>query len=73
MGSVVLCLVLGLLLEIEDGVFYDVRVRLQNSLGVWSEYAQDHHKVLGKTAKPTDVSGLSVTEMPDGTRFLCHA
>jgi hypothetical protein len=56
--------------DVEDGVFYDVRVRLQNSLGVWSEYAQDHHKVLGKTAKPTDVSGLSVTEMPDGTRFF---
>jgi hypothetical protein len=22
--------------DVEDGVFYDVRVRLQNSLGVWS-------------------------------------
>jgi hypothetical protein len=39
-------------------------------LGVWSEYAQVQHKVLGKTARPSDVTGLIVTVMPDGTRVF---
>jgi hypothetical protein len=56
--------------DVEDEVFYDVRVRLQNSLGVWSDYVEVHHKALGKTAKPTDVADLTVTVMPDGTRLF---
>lgn len=56
--------------DVEDDVFYNVRVRLQNTLGVWSAYTQTVHKVQGKTAKPSDVTGFVVTVMPDGTRVF---
>lgn len=58
------------IIDVEDGEFYTVTVRLQNILGVWSPYIVKQHKVLGKTAKPSNVSDLTVTVMPDGTRLF---
>ncbi len=58
------------IIDVEDGEFYSVTVRLQNMLGVWSKYVLVQHKVEGKTAKPSNVTGLTVTAMPDGTRLF---
>lgn len=47
------------LLNVEDGATYTVRARSINSIGVRSEWASVAHQVVGKTAPPSDVTGLS--------------
>lgn len=56
---------------VSDGVDYDVRVRTVNTLGVKSAWLQlINHTVIGKTAPPAAPTGLTITELDDGTRRL---
>lgn len=53
------------ILDVQDGVAYDVRIRAKNALNVFSDYTTvTGHVVVGKTAPPSNVSGLAsnVTE-----------
>ncbi len=51
------------ILDVQDGVAYDVRVRAVNNMGVRSSWVtSSSHTVLGKTARPSDVN----TFMLDG-------
>ena len=45
--------------NIEDGRIYTVRARVINSLGVRSAWTTVEHQVVGKTAPPSDVTGLT--------------
>lgn len=45
--------------NIEDGRIYTVRARVINSLGVRSDWTTVDHQVVGKTAPPSDVTGLT--------------
>ena len=45
--------------NIEDGRIYTVRARAINSLGVRSAWTTIDHQVVGKTAPPSDVTGLT--------------
>lgn len=45
---------------VQDGVFYEVRVRTQNVLGVRSAWVSDTHEVVGKDAAPTAPTSLAV-------------
>ena len=47
------------LVNVEDGAVYEVRARLINSLGVRSAFTTVNHQVVGKTATPSDVTGLT--------------
>ena len=47
------------LLNVEDGATYSVRGRVINSLGVRSAWTTVSHEVVGKTATPSDVTGLT--------------
>lgn len=48
------------ILDVQDGVSYDVRIRSRNYLGVTSDWSDTvTHAVVGKSAKPTAVSVLS--------------
>jgi hypothetical protein len=48
------------ILDVEDGVAYDVQVRAINSIGSTSAWAQVlSHTVLGKLAPPTNTSGFT--------------
>lgn len=49
------------ILDVEDGVAYDVRIRARNYLGTNSPgwVTQTNHVVVGKTAPPADVASLS--------------
>ena len=47
------------ILDVQDGVEYDVRIRAVNALGVESSYSTvTNHMVLGKTDPPADVQGF---------------
>ena len=51
------------ILDVKDGVSYDVRVRSVNSIGArsaWSEPSPQGHVVAGKSALPSNVPSLSV-------------
>lgn len=48
------------LLNVVDGVTYDVRARTINSLGVRSAYATGSRQIVGKTTPPQDVTGFSI-------------
>jgi len=48
------------LLNVEDGMIYEVRARSINAFNVSSAYASATHEVIGKTAVPTDVVDFSV-------------
>lgn len=48
------------LVDVEDGVDYDVRARIISGLGTRSPFSTVTHQVVGKTAPPQDVSDLSV-------------
>jgi hypothetical protein len=48
------------LVFVEDSVFYDVRARTVNVLGVRSAYTTGSHQTVGQTAPPSDVTNFSV-------------
>jgi hypothetical protein len=48
------------LVFVEDSVFYDVRARTVNVLGVRSAYTTGSHQTVGQTAPPADVTNFSV-------------
>ena len=48
------------LLNVEDGVVYDVRARSLNALNVRSPFTTDAHQVVGKTEPPADVTNFQV-------------
>ena len=48
------------LLNVEDGVVYDVRARALNALNVRSPFTTDAHQVVGKTLPPADVTNFQV-------------
>lgn len=48
------------ILDVQDGVNYDVRVRFVNALGVTGDWASvTGHTVVGKTAAPSDITDLA--------------
>ena len=47
------------LLNVADNAVYTVRARSINTTGVRSEWATRAHQVVGKTAQPNDVTGLT--------------
>lgn len=48
------------ILDVQDGVYYDARVRAVNSVGSRSEWAEAYgHLVVGKTAPPSNVQGFA--------------
>tara|TARA_S200002703_G_scaffold61685_1_gene53580 strand:- start:1265 stop:6127 length:4863 start_codon:yes stop_codon:yes gene_type:complete len=56
--------------DVEDGVDYDFRVASVNGLGALSTYATETaHTIVGKTANPSDVTGLSVTPIEGGLKI----
>ncbi len=55
------------ILDVQDGVEYDVRIRAKNGLGIYSEYTTvTNHLVLGKTSPPSNVTGISVSILSYG-------
>ena len=51
------------ILDVEDGVAYDVRIRAVNGIGAASAWvAVSGHIVLGKSEPPMDVTGLSAAQ-----------
>ena len=53
------------ILDVQDGVAYDVRLRAVNGIGVESAWVQaSNHVVVGKTEPPADVAGF--TAAPNG-------
>lgn len=58
------------ILDVQDGVLYDVRIRARSALGVYSSYATvSNHLVVGKTAAPSDVTGFQASVESFGIRF----
>ena len=53
---------------LEDGIRYDVQIRSVNALGVKSRWIGADHVVVGKTAPPPTVIGLSGRTLHEGTR-----
>lgn len=47
------------ILDVEDGVSYDVRIRSQNGLGVVGNWISASHTIIGKTAPPSNVPAFS--------------
>jgi len=47
------------LLNVEDNAVYEVRARAVNSFGARSPFRSVSHQIVGKTAPPEDVTGLS--------------
>jgi len=47
------------LANVIDGAIYNVRARAINVFGVRSEWSTDDHEVIGKTAPPENVTGLT--------------
>jgi hypothetical protein len=55
------------ILDVQDGVAYDVRVRAKNALNVYSDYSTvTGHVVVGKTAAPSNVTSLVAQANPYG-------
>ena len=48
------------LIDVEDGVTYDVRARIISGIGVRSNFTTASHQVVGKTAPPADVTDFAV-------------
>jgi hypothetical protein len=53
------------LVNVEDGVTYDVRARAVTTLGSKSDVSSTTHQVVGKTAPPSDVTNFSVNVIDD--------
>ncbi|OXE36901.1 MAG: hypothetical protein CGW95_04770 [Phenylobacterium zucineum] len=52
---------------VDDGSAYDVRVRFINTMGTPSPWVQPaSHTVIGKTARPVDVTGLTISQSAAG-------
>lgn len=51
------------LVDVIDGATYNVRARVVNTIGVRSEWATVNYQVVGKTAPPSDVTGLSINSI----------
>lgn len=47
------------ILDVKDGSAYDVRIRSKNGIGAVSAWVTGSHTVIGKTAKPANVTGFS--------------
>lgn len=69
------------LLNVEDGATYDIRSRIVTTIGVFSEYSEEQHQIVGKTAPPQDVNNftgnvvggaLSLTWTPVSDLDLSH-
>lgn len=48
------------LAPVEDGEIYDVRIRFENRIGVFSAWTSAQHTVTGKEALPGDITDLSI-------------
>ena len=48
------------LVDVEDGVLYDVMARVITALGVRSPFTTVQHQIVGKTAPPADVTNFAV-------------
>lgn len=58
------------LTDVEDGVAYDVRIRFANAIGAISSWTtSSNHTVVGKTAPPSNVTGLSSAIEESGLRL----
>lgn len=53
---------------VEQGVTYDLAVRVRTPLGASSDWTTTSHTVVGKTRPPPDVASLTVTRQSDGSR-----
>ncbi len=54
-------------LDVQDGINYDVRIRARNGLNIYSAYTTvSNHTVIGKTAPPSNVTGISYNVLPYG-------
>jgi hypothetical protein len=51
------------LVDVIDGATYNVRARAVNAIGVRSDWATRNYQVVGKTAPPSDVTGLSINSI----------
>jgi hypothetical protein len=59
--------------NVVDGGTYEVRARSINSLGVRSAFTTGAHQVVGKTAPPSDVTGLSMNIVGTEAHFTWTA
>lgn len=58
------------ILDVQDGVSYDVRIRAVNTLAYASSWVTvTGHVVIGKTAPPADVTGFTATVDDNGIQF----
>jgi hypothetical protein len=58
---------------VEDGVFYDVRARAINTLGVRSAFTVGQHQVVGQTAPPQDVQNFYLNIVGNEAHFTWDA
>lgn len=56
------------ILEVEQGILYEIRIRSVTPAGLTSLEAIAEHRVVGKTLPPPDVTSLNVVRLSDGTR-----
>ncbi len=60
------------ILDVQDGVAYDVQISSVNSLGVRSVWVTvAGYVVLGKSANPADVTGFSAQQSENNVNFRC--
>ena len=53
---------------VQDGEALFIRARAVNHINQYGPYVYIVHEVMGKTAPPDDVTGFTLTILPDGTR-----
>lgn len=62
------------ILDVQDSISYDVRIRAINSIGVESSWTTvTGHTVVGKTQPPSDVTGFTATLESFGIKFVWNA
>ena len=54
--------------DVEEGVTYEIRIRVISAIGAASPWTETTHTVVGKSAPPPDVVDFTVTRLSDGTR-----
>lgn len=58
------------IMDVEDGLQHDVRVRALNAVNLGSNWVESlHHNVLGKSAPPSDVLRISVQQTQETVTF----
>jgi hypothetical protein len=58
------------ILDVQDGLNIDVRIRNVSALGVPSAWTQSlNHLIVGKTEKPSDVTGFAAVVTDDGIKL----